>query len=355
MTLIPIAKPVRIRIKSGCEEHSSLKSLKRNFCLEDIKPLLDGRLIRWLQRLGKKEQVLADKLKAFDANLLDQEAGMFAFIQLFFDQELEAAHLRSVQDVAQYWLTDPNYQRNGIYLVKAFFGSDMQWTDLTLAKEVYKQRLFPTQDWSAIFKGFLYKKDPELYFIYGKLLYEGIGCTKDDVAGRKYMREAYSLGWEEAEPYLKRAEEQSRLENRILVRKEVLEIIRKEMAIHAINNRTPIRFMIYSHLKDQLLEQFNVVINSRDLQNYKTAGELADFIVKRIPAETPQNKMTLKIDLEKWKNGCTYTNFATNEDCERLWQLLKTKYQLEIPLSALIERRGVSSLIIDYVLSQYSE
>ena len=34
----------------------------------------------------------------------------------FFDQELEAAHLRSVQDVAQHWLTDPNYQRNGIYL-----------------------------------------------------------------------------------------------------------------------------------------------------------------------------------------------------------------------------------------------
>ncbi len=116
MTLIPIAKPVRIRIKSGGEEHSSLESLKRNFCIEDIKPLLDGRLIRWLQRLGKKEQVLADKLKAFDANLLDQEEGMFAFIQLFFDQELEAAHLRSVQDVAQHWLTDPNYQRNGIYL-----------------------------------------------------------------------------------------------------------------------------------------------------------------------------------------------------------------------------------------------
>ncbi|MCI7009811.1 MAG: hypothetical protein MR919_12595 [Parabacteroides sp.] len=355
MTLIPIAKPVRIRIKSGGEEHSSLESLKRNFCLEDIKPLLDGRLIRWLQRLGKKEQMLADKLKAFDTNRLEREEGMFAFIQLFFDQELDAAHLRSLQDVAQHWLTNPNYQRNGIYLVKAFFESDVQWTDLTLAKEVYKKRLFPTQDWSAIFKGFLYQKDPELFFIYGKLLYEGIGCTKDDVTGRKYMNEAYSLGWEEAGTYLKRAEDQSILENRNLVRKAVLEIIRKEMAIHAINDRTPIRFMLYSHLRDQLLEQFNVTISSRDLQDYKTAGELADFIVKRIPAETPKNKMTLKIDLERWKNGCTYTNFVTNEDCERLWQLLKTKYQLEIPFSALIGRRGRSRLIIDYVLSQYSE
>lgn len=49
MELIPKAKPVKIRIKSGGEEHSSLESLKRNFSISDINPLLDGRLARWLR------------------------------------------------------------------------------------------------------------------------------------------------------------------------------------------------------------------------------------------------------------------------------------------------------------------
>lgn len=46
MRLIPKAKAVRIRIKSGGEEHSSLDSLKRNFNLSDVRVLLDGRLSR---------------------------------------------------------------------------------------------------------------------------------------------------------------------------------------------------------------------------------------------------------------------------------------------------------------------
>lgn len=46
MKLISKAKPVKIRIKSGGEEHSSLDSLKRNFNISDIQPLLDGRLVR---------------------------------------------------------------------------------------------------------------------------------------------------------------------------------------------------------------------------------------------------------------------------------------------------------------------
>ena len=37
MKVIAKAKPVKIRIKSGGEEHSSLDSLKHNFNIEDIK------------------------------------------------------------------------------------------------------------------------------------------------------------------------------------------------------------------------------------------------------------------------------------------------------------------------------
>ena len=45
------AKAVRIRIKSGGEEHSSLGTLCENFCVDDILEILaDGRLERWLER-----------------------------------------------------------------------------------------------------------------------------------------------------------------------------------------------------------------------------------------------------------------------------------------------------------------
>ena len=60
-------------------------------------------------------------------------------------------------------------------------------------------------------------------------------------------------------------------------------------------------------------------------------------------------------DLQKWKNGSMYTAYATKEECDRLQQLLRTKYQLEIPYTEIMDRRGVKDTIINYVLSQYSE
>ncbi len=58
MKLQAKARPVRIRIESGEKEHNSLESLKENFVPEDILPLLDGRLKRWLRQLHEND--LAD-------------------------------------------------------------------------------------------------------------------------------------------------------------------------------------------------------------------------------------------------------------------------------------------------------
>ena len=60
-------------------------------------------------------------------------------------------------------------------------------------------------------------------------------------------------------------------------------------------------------------------------------------------------------DLQRWRIGCIYEKYVTNEECERLQKLLKTKYQLEIPFYELTGRRGDSRTIVNYVLSQYSE
>ncbi len=362
MKLIPVAKPVRIRIKSGGEEHSSLESLKQNFCLEDIKPLLDGRLSRWLQRLGEKEQQLADELKNFDAQRLDQAEGQLAFLQLFFAQELKEAHLHSLQEVARYWMNDPIYQRNGGYLIKAFVKSDMKWTDLSFAKAVYKQQLLPNQDWSAIFKSFLDREDPELHFIYGKLLYEGKDCAKDVTTGRLYIEKAVDLGYEDAKKYLKTLEKQTKVEDKrkadeksSKIRREVMEIIQREMAVSFVNDQTPIRYINLQHLKDELYGRFKTVLWERDLSRYTTVGKLVDFIMTKIPVTTPKDITKLRKDLEQWKNGSMYTKYTSNEECERLQQLLRTKYQLEIPFNELISRRGVKDTIVNYVLSQYSK
>lgn len=60
MRLEPKAKPVRIRIKSGGEEHFNLESLRRNFSVQDLWEAVRGKsLSRWLQRQEEKEMSAA--------------------------------------------------------------------------------------------------------------------------------------------------------------------------------------------------------------------------------------------------------------------------------------------------------
>ena len=100
MKIIAKAKPVKIRIKSGGDEHSSLDSLKRNFNIEDIKFLLDGRLSRWLRQQDEVE--LAYKVDGFVAKDLENENGTMNFIKLFFSSEFPNKHI-SLLDLADSW------------------------------------------------------------------------------------------------------------------------------------------------------------------------------------------------------------------------------------------------------------
>ena len=67
MILIPKAKPVRIRIISGNQEHTTLDSLRKNFVWNDIKKVLDGRLIKWLKRINEND--IAAELQMLDIPL----------------------------------------------------------------------------------------------------------------------------------------------------------------------------------------------------------------------------------------------------------------------------------------------
>lgn len=86
MKLEPKAKPIRIRIKLGNSEYSSLDSVKSNFSINELYPLFkDGRLERWLEQIGEKQF-------AHRTGELSKQCGngdmkdYIQFLSLFFDE-----------------------------------------------------------------------------------------------------------------------------------------------------------------------------------------------------------------------------------------------------------------------------
>ena len=87
MKLEPKAKPVRIRIKSGGEEHFSLDSLKQNFSVPDLWEAVKGKsLSRWLKQQNEKE--LAEKVDAFARIEKPSAKDCVKFSSLLFENEL---------------------------------------------------------------------------------------------------------------------------------------------------------------------------------------------------------------------------------------------------------------------------
>jgi len=94
MILEPKAKPVRIRIKIGKDEYSSVEELRDNFSVKDLFPLyLDGRLSRWLRQRG--ENALADKMDECSKTHRNESIDDYVyFISLFFEDVEEVLNLK---------------------------------------------------------------------------------------------------------------------------------------------------------------------------------------------------------------------------------------------------------------------
>ena len=87
MKLEPKAKPVRIRIKSGGEEHFNLESLKQNFSVQDLwVSVVEGSLSRWLRQQNEIE--LAEKVEAFCKVEKPSTEDYIKFSSLFFEKEI---------------------------------------------------------------------------------------------------------------------------------------------------------------------------------------------------------------------------------------------------------------------------
>lgn len=87
MKLLPKAKPVRIRVKLGENEYTSLSDLRDNFSVEELYPLFkDGRLSRWLRQIG--ETGIADKVEEMSSKCSEhpQLSDYIRLMSVFFDK-----------------------------------------------------------------------------------------------------------------------------------------------------------------------------------------------------------------------------------------------------------------------------
>lgn len=199
MRIIAKAKPIRIRIKSGEEEHSSLDSLRRNLCVQELCPLIkDHRLSRWLRQLGEVD--LAHDIDALSESQLDFST-YFKVLLLFLKDDLVGRHVTELYTLFSFWhdcekRKSKNYDSLRKYLLSTYEG----------AKFIFKQ--YPEEvsdcEWWVVFSKFENEEDPEFLFEQGKLAFEGFtNFDKDLVRGKKLIEKAAELHNQKAIDFVK--------------------------------------------------------------------------------------------------------------------------------------------------------
>lgn len=217
MDLIAKAKPVKIRIKVGGEEHASLDSLKRKFNIFDILPLLDGRLVRWLKQQGEND--LAEKMVSFDVSQLNDVQCVMNLIEPFFSEYIERHSICDVLVLLEHWLKSSSYRENGEYLfyyiMNVFCFNDEEGKYLDLVKYLYKKKSelkCPVLNWYLLLSTYKREEenDPEVLYFVGKMLWDGYQFNdlyiddhfKEDDRGLILIQESARLGNQEANLFI---------------------------------------------------------------------------------------------------------------------------------------------------------
>lgn len=231
MKLVAKAKPVKIRIKSGGEEHSSLDSLKRDFRIDDIKPLLDGRLSRWLRQQGEVE--LSEIVSELNPDSLNTPEGIMDFMNVFFGDYIASNSITSLFELIKSWLNTSVYRLNGENLFGYVVGDFDNDAPLDITKELFKNKDkfdCPRIDWYMVFElrtkkddaGKTICKDPEVLFILGKLLFDGYQFNDfyikahfaGDPDGLKLIEDAARLGCQDAVLFFRDGHDNKKHESR---------------------------------------------------------------------------------------------------------------------------------------------
>lgn len=228
MILTPNAKPVRIRILSGGEEHSSLESLRNNFSLKDLIPTVnDGRLAKWLRQKG--EDALADEVSFFhfNTNLIQPDRNeVLNFILLFFP----SLRNLSLEDIINVWRKEKikNFQ----YLVElvefaptldeaikwfgesytstprsekwcSWFITRLRQVGLQTAVDIYVEGkldgLLTHRDWFKVFSNRRDYANATMFYEVGKRLAK---MPKYNDIAIDYLKKSADLGYLDAKKYL---------------------------------------------------------------------------------------------------------------------------------------------------------
>ena len=201
----PKAKPVKIRIMSGGEEHSSLDSLRHHFDLEDVERLLDGRLVDWLNKIEEPE--LAKKVSRLQRPIEADDFTSFEkisceLIRIFFPT-IKASKLT---DIINIWKETDEYKENAhdLYdlLLQYYLWCFDDTVDIILL--FYKERPFET-DWKKYFRR-IYDtcSNPDKLFRLGKELYEDMDTDEYKNIGMEMIEKASDLDYKAATEYMEK-------------------------------------------------------------------------------------------------------------------------------------------------------
>ena len=280
MRIIAKAKPIRIRIKSGGEEHSSLDSLRQNLCVQDLWPLVkDKRLSRWLMQLGEVD--LSHAIDALSVGQLDVST-YFKILFLFFKDELYSHCVMDFYALVSYWHdSEMKMSKNYKSLLKFLLS---QYEGAKYLFDHYPKEISVTEWWNVFCK-FQSKKDPDFLFAQGKLAFDGFTKSdgtkiKDIVLAEDLIKKAADFHNQEAIDFINSnklnvAKKLTMLTPEAKVKIDSLIIRWKEDRLGFITKKNIYDEEIVWNVK-QLLQEFTVLWQTYIMFNLKEVREEAE-------------------------------------------------------------------------------
>lgn len=282
MRIIVKAKPIRIRIKSGGEEHSSLDSLRQNLCVQDLWPLVkDKRLSRWLMQLGEVD--LAHAIDALSVGQLD-DSTYFKILFLFLKDELYAHCVKDLYALVTYWHdSEMKMSKNYKSLLKFLLS---QYKGAKFLFDHYPKEI-PVSEWWNVFCKFQSDEDPDFLFAQGKLAFDGFTKSdgtiiKDIVLAESLIKKAADFHNQEAIDFinsnkLNAAKKLAMLTPKAKEKIDSLIIRWKEDRLGFITKKTIYDEEIVWNVK-QLLQEFNSLRKTYVMFSLKELREEAEAI-----------------------------------------------------------------------------
>lgn len=129
MKLTSEPKPVKIRIVSGGEEHSSLDSLRQNFCVSDLQKI-ESQLTQWLNRQGKEGEDIVQELEKIPTSLGNCNSEDYLLVyKVFFKDILPSSSIKTLGDVYKWFDRNAHkYRKNLKSLHQILWGEDEEYT-----------------------------------------------------------------------------------------------------------------------------------------------------------------------------------------------------------------------------------